>query len=509
MKSGKDIFRDFFQRNADDLLALSQDFLAHKDENISLTRPFLGRYNLEATKMEELLDAYGAHKNESWYPFRSQVAAAKRFSGVGYDLLHILYSAPAYQLLSIERDLYNDTNEVINSMHEVISQVSKKLLKSARDCGLSIRTSINGVFFEENLPPGCLINDRALRDVQSPGKTVAHLSTAFLNLSEEGDILSIFERSNAHEYASCFPDVISEEKLRLLENRFHNLQSLYDTHISDSNIESKDTNLPILRGHISIIYHLLEVATSLAHFFERHILDKPTEEIKDLPIDSETLLDILMNYAIAFSHIYLQSAKKLCHTMLKEYAEQGRIEVPVPPYRGFHVRPSTLISKIIHHYGSEVLMELNGKVYDAARPLELFRVNEEINAQKRKVIAAKIDTLQHVKDIKPESLEEMKTALRGIILDLLERRELILYESNFSFDELTMIEGETLAEFAKRGIAHCLALGRIDIETDITVAFIGDKRVLRDIKILAENGYGEDKYGNNIMLPPELSYLRR
>ena len=31
----------------------------------------------------------------------------------------------------------------------------------------------------------------------------------------------------------------------------------------------------------------------------------------------------------------------------------------------------------------------------------------------------------------------------------------------------------------------------------------------KDIKILAENGYGEDLFGNNIVLPPELSYLRR
>ena len=41
------------------------------------------------------------------------------------------------------------------------------------------------------------------------------------------------------------------------------------------------------------------------------------------------------------------------------------------------------------------------------------------------------------------------------------------------------------------------------------VTFIGDKRVLNDIKLLAESGYGEDKFGNNVALPDELSYLRR
>jgi hypothetical protein len=44
---------------------------------------------------------------------------------------------------------------------------------------------------------------------------------------------------------------------------------------------------------------------------------------------------------------------------------------------------------------------------------------------------------------------------------------------------------------------------------DITVAFAGDQRVLEDIRLLAENGYGEDDFGNNLPLPPKLSYLRK
>ena len=44
---------------------------------------------------------------------------------------------------------------------------------------------------------------------------------------------------------------------------------------------------------------------------------------------------------------------------------------------------------------------------------------------------------------------------------------------------------------------------------DYDVTFIGDKRVLNDLQLLAEHGYGEDNFGNNIPLPKELSYLRR
>ena len=58
-------------------------------------------------------------------------------------------------------------------------------------------------------------------------------------------------------------------------------------------------------------------------------------------------------------------------------------------------------------------------------------------------------------------------------------------------------------------MAQLLALGKIDVDSKATVQFEGDKRVLAGIKLLAENGYGEDKFGNNIPLPEELVYLRR
>ena len=53
-----------------------------------------------------------------------------------------------------------------------------------------------------------------------------------------------------------------------------------------------------------------------------------------------------------------------------------------------------------------------------------------------------------------------------------------------------------------------MANSKLDVHSDLTVVFKGDSRVLSDLKILAENGYGEDKFGNNIVLPAALRYLR-
>ena len=63
---------------------------------------------------------------------------------------------------------------------------------------------------------------------------------------------------------------VSEDKLRSFELRFHNLQSLYDTYVSTTETEGIDPEIPVLRGHISVVLHLLRTARDFAHYIERH-----------------------------------------------------------------------------------------------------------------------------------------------------------------------------------------------------------------------------------------------
>jgi len=193
--------------------------------------------------------------------------------------------------------------------------------------------------------------------------------------------------------------------------------------------------------------------------------------------------------------------------MLKKYAEMGKIKVPVPRYRGFHVRPSTLIAKLVHHYGSDVKMKLEDQVYDASSPLELFRANEKINAGKRRSLAEEIVKQKLVKD--KICHKDIKVAVRKIVLKLAEQGKVILYEQPLQLPEQLDASNATILEQITDLIAQILAIGKIDIITNMQVTFTGDKRVLQDVKLLAESGYGEDNYGNNISLPPQLDYLRR
>jgi hypothetical protein len=89
------------------------------------------------------------------------------------------------------------------------------------------------------------------------------------------------------------------------------------------------------------------------------------------------------------------------------------------------------------------------------------------------------------------------------------RSKLILYEQPLQLPEEPTRKEGTLLEKVVDEMARLLAMGKIDVDTKMTAKFIGDKRVLADIKLLAESGYGEDKFGNNVPLPEKLPYLRR
>ena len=507
--AGKD-FQELIAKRAQTLLGLADYLSQCQSSSEILTRPFLGELLSQSIQLEELLDAYDARNNCRWCSFRSLTAAIKLFSDVSYELLHIQHALPAYRLLPIEQDFVKATEDTLEFTSDVLLRAAKQLLVKADQLGLSVPPEdLFEKSYAEELPGGRLPRDCGARRIETVSETVTLLATAFLNLAAESKDVRAAGRAKPEEYASYASEVVSEEKLRSLELRFHNLQSLYDTYVSGTEAEGLDTDLPVLRGHISVVFHLLKTATLFAHYYERHLNKQPCDSpARQRPIvKAEALLGVLMNYSITHIGLYIGCAEHLCQGMLKRYAEVCRIEVSIPRYRGFHVRPSTLISKLVLHYGSDVRMQLDEEAYDACSPLELFRANEKINAQKRRWLAAETVRLKLVQEEVGQN--DIKAMVRNVVLTLAEQSKLILYEQPLKLPKEPARKEGTLLEKVTDEMSQLLALGKIDIDTDLTATFVGDKRVLADIKLLAESGYGEDNFGNNISLPKELVYLRR
>jgi len=506
----EDDFRALVEQRAQPLLSLVSYLSQCEHLDHCLTRPLAGELLSQAMQLEEFLDTYDAGKSCTWCNLRSLTAAFKLFADVGYELLHIRHRMPTYRLMPVAKDFAAATDQTLKFINSVLLTTAKEMVAKAEELNLKVPSGdqVAEVYRERQLR-GHLPHDCRARRSESVAETVPLLATAFLNLASESEDVRAASRAKQDEYALCVAASLTEERLRSLEFRFHNLQSKYDTYVSGTEVEQKDPDLAVLRGHASVVFHLLKIATAFAHYYERHVNKEPCIALPFAHrlITADALLSVLMNYSITFIDLYIGCTINVCQEMLKRYAEVGRIEVPIPKYRGFHVRPSTLIARLAWHYGSKVQMRLGDAEYDAGLPLDLFRANEAINAQKRRWLASEIARLELI----PENAasEDVTSVVRSTILSLAQRGKLIMYEQPLDIPEHSgKLEG-TLLEKVISETGRLLALGKIDIETDMTAQFVGDKRVLSDIRLLAQYGYGEDNFGNNIALPEKLSYLRR
>jgi len=505
-----DTFEALMRRRTQRLMCAVGYLAAHRHDPAPLTRPLLGDLLSQSTQVEELLDSYGARNNHRWHLFRSIVAAIKLFSNVSYELLHIQHSIPYYHLLPLEQNFDRATERALQFTTGILIRAADRILEKADQLELWIPPLTPcGQMYTEQLPPGRLAQDLATRRSETVAKTVTLVATAFLNLAAETKPSLPARRIRKDEYSTFLAGPITEESLRSIEFRFHNLQSLYDTYVSKTEQEGLDKDLPVLRGHVSVVLHLLRTATDFAHYYERHV-DSKTRLSGEYSLDlvpAEKLLAKLMNYSVNFAGQYLDSATVLCREMLARYTEIGSIEVPVPAYRGFHVRPSTLVSKLVLHYGSKVRMEMEGETYDASSPLELFRANETINARKRRWLAEEI--VQN--GLIPEAPDgrDPPQVVHDIIMTLAEQGKIIIYEQPLKLLGRALRSDASILEWVTDEIARLQATGKIDIVTNLKIRFVGDKRVLQDIRLLAESGYGEDSLGNNVPLPDQLKYLRQ
>ncbi|TVQ40292.1 MAG: HPr family phosphocarrier protein [Spirochaetaceae bacterium] len=470
-------------------------------------RTSLGMLLQEIGRLEELVDAYGARTNQYWLPFRRGVAAVKLFSDVHYKLLHLKYSISLYALMRVEQDIDPATDRAVKASGRLLTTVLTGFVELARGYGLySDFAPYEPRCVESEEVTWRLPNDLRRAAVhRKPDETVVSLATAFLNEVEGSDFRSVYAALRDRGFCDCVPAVACEKDFRRFEDVFHNQQALYDSYIGGTDLEQADEKLAFLRGHATIVYHLLEVITGLTHHYERHMIGADDSYRAAFGDMHDDMAWIVVSYAMEFAMLYATSAQDLCRELIRKYTQTGTVVLPAPAYRGFHVRPSTLIARIVRHYGSEVTLELEGERCDASAPLEIIRVNERINAIKRRAIGRAL-----VEMTDPDGHKgDFPGAFQEILMALLRQKKLVIYSQEMNLEDIQVADGETLGEYARRAVAQLLAEGAIDIRADIGVTFHGDKRALDDLKLLADCGYGEDQFGNNIPLPPELGYLRR
>ena len=171
-----------------------------------------------------------------------------------------------------------------------------------------------------------------------------------------------------------------------------------------------------------------------------------------------------------------------------------------------------MVMKIVKHYGSEVLMNIDEEVYDAGSALDIFRANEKISAKKRQLILQEIKPCCSAGEISREALkpliyEEIDRLVQKGLIGTYEA--LTVDDLNGETQESPTLNPQEIKPLVAKEIRRLMAAGKIDIKVDVYATFKGDRRALKDIEALARANYGEDAAGNNIELPAEIDYLRK
>jgi hypothetical protein len=470
----------------------------------------------QAALAEALLDSCGAKENRAWFFLRELVAAVCSFAKVSYLLRYLELRLGTYDTLDQEiLEFQVITSNVRQVFDTILPSVFAQLEREAKSLGITIPpNSLKRDMFPYFDTPGRLYSDMWVENSVQVDEAIVKIATAYLEIAEEYTALGFSRIFTVQELIEMIPDHVNEERLRTFEADVHNLQSVYDTYIQYTREEAADARLVKLRSFVSIALHLLEIATVLVHFHERHERNSRYPEIYrrlQQLIGTYQMLDIMGNYSLFYCTKFLQKGKELSEETVMDYAQIQSKRIPIPIYRGFHVRPSTYVARIARHYGVDIQMHLGDEVYDAGCVFDLFRANEKINMEKRRLIAKELLTAQHLTTVRRSELPQIVRREFKFLID----EHLLVVHQELEPEDLTISDLEKkpiLSAEEVRGvmnelITRLLALGKIDIIMPLSVTFIGDKRALHDIELLAQTGYGEDAKGNNVPLPEELSYL--
>jgi phosphotransferase system HPr-like phosphotransfer protein len=343
--------------------------------------------------LEDFLDYHGAKNNANWYYYRELVSTVRNLSDATYSQKHISKRFPMYDVLEtegFEESGYATHRFLVNSLRSI----SKNALKEAKR--LRIETPQKR-FSWEDFPgistPALLDFDIDDQNLEEEKRTVVKITTKFLRSAAEFDGLGFYEPCSLDEIKDIVPARFNEQEARHFEMVIHSLQSSFDTYVNRSGLRLRDVNLKRLRGHISIVLHLLELTRRLLHYYERHLYEvgykniykRVRDELADA-VDPEYLLDRIVNYGLYYICHFLSQGKDLAQDVLNANMEQSSIRVGIPQDLGFHSRPSMLVAKIVQHYGGQVELWVNSDQFDASSVLDIQWAGGKIQK----------DNIQHV-----------------------------------------------------------------------------------------------------------------
>jgi hypothetical protein len=328
--------------------------------------------------LEDFLDFHGAKNNKNWYFYRELTATVRHLSLAANFQKHISNRLVFYDLVDIG-DFPREGESTLEFLTSVLMKMAPVISKEAQRLKIRIpETLFSTADFPSMVTSEMLDYDIDDKDKDQQKKNIVKISSEFLNIAKSFDQLKFYEPYSHKEILAIVPNKINEVEIRRYEMLVHNLQSSFDTYVIHGGFRFGNRELKRLRGHFSVVFHLLQMVGRLLHFYERHLhaagyknTYKKVQVSLSNFVNPKILLDRTINYGLFYACHFLTIGIELAQQILNENIERSTIKVGVPVKLGFHGRPCLLVAKIVQNYGGQVELCVGSDRFDASSVLDL------------------------------------------------------------------------------------------------------------------------------------------
>jgi len=331
----------------------------------------------EVDNLEAFLDDFGAGNNKRFFPLREIVASIRWLAIVLFQAVHIHVRFEHYALDVGRKQQEEFLNEVRRSFSfylKELKSVEGEFIRIADDLGIKKDSIVS-----QRIPLPDLTGRRILTpDLhESGGKSgddrVIDFLMKFIRIAEDFTVFSCRGSS---------PESLSEESLEKYRSSFNSLQSVYDSYLRDPKLEERLLELSKMRGHVSLILHLLEIGRGLMHVVERHC-DKVRKIARDHGkndvLEKEAILLNVRQFILQSALRFCGGGKDVCARLFKalgtdpeEFILDTKV-LMVPAYRleDFHIRPIMPLTQIAARYETDSTLYFNRNRYDLKSAIEM------------------------------------------------------------------------------------------------------------------------------------------
>jgi phosphotransferase system HPr-like phosphotransfer protein len=372
----------------------------------TFTKKLYAKMVSTAKLLEDFLDIHGAKNNAHWYYYRELVSSVRNLSEASYSQKHIAKRFPMYGLGETEGFKENGY-----ATHKFLISSLRKISRTALTEAGRLQIESPKSRFEWDDFPGIstespLEFDIDDQDLEEEKKNLVKITTEFLRVAQEFEALGFYEVYSLDEIRRIIPSCFNEQEARRFETVVHSLQSSFDTYVNRSGVRFDDVRRKELRGHISVVLHLLELTRRLLHYYERHLHEvgyrniyKGVRDKLATAVSPEYMLDRIVNYGLYYISHFLVQGQDVAHEVLNENIERSSVSVGIPQELGFHSRPCMLVAKIVQYYGGQVELLVDSDQFDASSVLDIQWAGGKIQKEGIKEVVFKGD-LRALRDIK-------------------------------------------------------------------------------------------------------------